>query len=115
MFRFQQRPLPLLFYIILAMGVATLLRAFLTPLWGSGYPYITYYPVILLTTVIAGWAYALLATGLATVLSAWLFLSAWSDPPQLVSLFAFGGINLVLIFVIDRIRRERIRIEQVLL
>ncbi len=58
-----------------AVVLATLVRALLTPLWGSGYAFITYYPAIMFVAVAFDWRHGPIATLVSATLSALLFLN----------------------------------------
>ena len=55
---------------VAALALATGLRMALTPLWGSGYTFIAYYPAIMFIAVANGWRHGIGATLISAALSA---------------------------------------------
>ena len=96
-----------------ALALATVVQSLLTPLWGSNYTYITYYPAIMFATLVAGWKFGCLATCAAAVLTPALFLSI-SDFQQGSSLIFFLGINLLLITQCELIQHAKRQVDETL-
>lgn len=96
----------------LALMVATLVRAALTPLWGSGYTFISYYPAIMLSLWVGGWKVGAAATLASAVLSYVFFLpSEQVGPPQAAALGFFLLANGVIMLAVEGLRRARVRAE----
>lgn len=92
------------------LGVATGLRMALTPLWGSGYTFITYYPAIMFVTVACGWRHGTGATLASAALSAWFFLDVQGSPrEQQMALAIFIAANLIIVSLSEAITRARLR------
>lgn len=109
MTRFLSNP-----YILsgLAVVIATLARAAMTPLWGSGYTFISYYPAIMFSLWVGGWKVGLAATLLSGLLSLALFLPADEvGTPQIVAVGFFLLANGGLMLMAESWRRARVRAE----
>ena len=90
------------------LALATGLRMTLTPLWGSDYTFITYYPTIMFIAVACGWRYGIGATLASAALSAGLFLDGPSLPPeQGVAVAVFIGANIVIVLLGEGVTRAR--------
>ncbi len=93
-----------------ALGLATGLRMALTPLWGSGYTFITYYPAIMFVAVACGWRHGTGATLVSAALSAWFFLDVPGSPGERqVALAVFIAVNLIIVSLSETITRARLR------
>lgn len=98
----------LLTAVVLAM--ATGLRMTLTPLWGAGYTFITYYPAIMFVAVACGWRHGTGATLVSAALSAWFFLDVPGSPhEQQVAVAVFIAANLIIVSLSEAITRARLR------
>ncbi len=96
----------------LALAVATAARAALTPLWGSGYTFITFYPAIMVSASLGGWRFGLSATFASAILSCAIFLPLNQlRLQQGVALGVFVGANVFVTFLVDRFRRRRAEAE----
>lgn len=101
-----QRHAALLTLAVLAL--ATGLRMTLTPLWGSAYTFITYYPAIMFIAVACGWRYGLGATLASALLSAGLFLDGtFLFREQGVAIAVFIAVNVVIVLLGEGVTRAR--------
>ena len=95
---------------VAALAVATGLRMALTPIWGSGYTFITYYPAIMFISVANGWRHGIGATLMSSVLSAVLFFKEESTPrEQEMALALFIAANLIIVSLSEAVTRARLR------
>lgn len=96
-------------WIILALAVATGLRAALTPWLGENLAYATYPPFVLALTLRFGWRTGLGAALLAAPLSAWLFMTdapgAYVTAAHLVAAAVFIGMSGLVIATAELLRR----------
>ena len=84
------------------------MRATLTPLWSSGYPFIAYFPAIMASASIGGPRVGLWATLASAFLAYAVFVPmAEAHAPQGLALGFFVGANVILVFLADRIRQAR--------
>jgi glucose-6-phosphate-specific signal transduction histidine kinase len=83
----------------------------LTPVFGAGYTFITFYPAIMFSTVIAGWRYGLAATMISALLSVVLFMDPTTNPEQATALLVFLAVNGSMIVIADATARARRRAE----
>ncbi len=105
---FAERHPTLLTAVVL--GIATGLRMALTPLWGSGYTFITYYPAIMFVAVACGWRHGTGATLVSATLSGWFFLDVQgSVREQQAALAIFIAANLIIVSLSEAITRARLR------
>ncbi|ALA58968.1 response regulator [Nitrospira moscoviensis] len=96
----------------LALAVATALRAALTPLWGSDYSFMSYFPAIVFSLWVGGWRAGAAATGLSALLSFWLFMpSGAAGASHAAALGLFLIANAGMILTAERWRRARVRAE----
>lgn len=90
--------------------LATLLRSAFTPLWGDGFTFITYFPIIMLITVVGGWKHGLAATVISCLLAFSIFFGIHiPSAEQFAALVMFVLANTLIIFlteVITRVRRQ---------
>ena len=101
-----QRYAALLTLAVLAL--ATGLRMTLTPIWGSAYTFITYYPAIMFIAVACGWRYGLGATLAAALLSTGLFLDGtFVLYEQGVAIAVFIAVNMVIVLLGEGVTRAR--------
>lgn len=93
-----------------ALALATGVRMALTPLWGSGYSFITYYPAIMFIAVTNGWRHGIVATLLSTALSTGLFLDRQASPnEQHTAVALFMTANVIIVSLSEAITRGRLR------
>src|SRR5215468_3165929 len=93
---------------LVAVGVATALRVALDP-YVVGAQFITFFPAIVITTVIGGFGAGLLCAVLSTAAADFFVLSPrWSfsvdDPANVADLLLFGPLASYLVIVIARMR-----------
>ncbi len=95
---------------VAALALATGLRMALTPLWGSGYTFITYYPAIMFIAVVNGWRHGIGATLISSALSVGLFLEVQASPgEQEMALAMFIAANLIIVSLAEAVTRARLR------
>ncbi len=97
-----------------ALAVSTSVRVLLDPLLASdasSYQFITFYPAILLSTLIAGWRYGVLATLASVAIAVGLF-SDLRDPALAAALVLFASANILMIALAASIRQARGRAER---
>ena len=63
-------------FAVIAVGLACLSRFGLRDIFGSGVPYLTFYPAVMLTAFLCGFGPGLLATALSA-----LYVAIWILPP----------------------------------
>ena len=81
------------------LAIAMLLRISLTPLFGSGYTFITFYPATMFSTVIAGWRYGLATAAASAMLSILLFLDPFNNVEHAVALGVFLIVDGLMIVI----------------
>jgi PAS domain S-box-containing protein len=90
--------------------LATFLRAAFTPLWGEGFTFITFFPIIMLITVVGGWKHGLAATAISCLLAFSVFFGIrLPSLNEAAALTMFALANILIIFiteVITRVRRQ---------
>ena len=92
------------------LALATGLRMALTPLWGSDYTFITYYPAIMFIAVANGWLHGIVATLVASALSIILFLDMYASPSeQQMALALFMTANVIIVSLSEAVTRARLR------
>jgi PAS domain S-box-containing protein len=85
----------------------------LTPLWGSGYTFITYYPAIMFIAVANGWRHGIVATLVSSTLSIGLFLDMQGSPgEQQMALALFITANVIIVSLSEGVTRARLRAQQ---
>jgi PAS domain S-box-containing protein len=89
------------------LAVTTLLRVLLTPLLGTGYAFITYYPAIIFSTIIGGWKYGLLASLASEVLAALLFIDPIVNSEHAAALLVFLLLSGLMIMSSELVLRGR--------
>ena len=90
------------------LTLATFLRAAFTPLWGEGFTFITYFPVIMLITVVGGWKHGLVATVVSCLLAFTVFFGLHlPSSEQIAALTMFVIANTLIIFLTEMITRVR--------
>lgn len=93
-----------------ALALGTGLRMALTPLWGSDYTFITYYPAIMFIAVANGWRHGIGATLISAALSAGFFLDVESSPrEQGIALAVFIAANIIIVSLSEAVTRARLR------
>lgn len=98
---------------VAALALATGLRMALTPLWGSGYTFIAYYPAIMFIAVANGWRHGIGATLISAALSAGLFLDMESSPRERgMALAVFIAANVVIVSLSEAVTRARLRAQE---
>jgi len=95
-------------FAIVAVGVATALRMVLDP-YVAGVQFITYFPAIVITSLVGGFGAGLLCALLSTAAADFFVLSPlWSfyidDPAAVADLLLFGPLATCLAFLIGRMR-----------
>ncbi len=118
---FKNRPRDSIFQTVVAihpllltagvLAIATMLRIALTPVFGSGYTFITFYPATMFITVIAGWRYGLAAAVAAALLSVLLFITPFSNAEHAAAFGVFLAVNGLMIVIADWTGRARHRLE----
>ncbi|MFM2007461.1 MAG: Oxygen sensor histidine kinase NreB, partial [Pseudomonadota bacterium] len=99
-------------YITLALlGLATVLRMALTPVLGPDYAFITYYPVIMLTTLLGGWRHGVLATLASALVASVLFLDRPGSLEQRVVVLIYLLVTLLMIAMAEAFVNIRQRAE----
>ncbi|MGR8933817.1 MAG: PAS domain S-box protein [Gammaproteobacteria bacterium] len=93
---------------VCGLVLAILLRAILTPLWAHNYPFITFYPAIMLSSIVGGVKHGLFATAVSALLVFIFFF----DAPHLsieqgVALALFFVANLAMIATAEIVARAR--------
>ena len=97
--------------VAVALLVATAARAAFTPLWGSEYTFIAYYPAVMFAVRIAGWKAGIIATLASALLSVALFLPhplGWMHAGAL-GFFVLGSVFVTLMS--ESLHRARSRAE----
>ena len=89
------------------LTVTTLLRVLLTPLLGTGYAFITYYPAIIFSTIIGGWKYGLFASLASEVLAVVLFVDPIAHSEHAVALLVFLLLSSLMIVSAEVVLRGR--------
>lgn len=97
--------------VSVALAIATLLRMALTPVFGSGYTFITFYPAIIFSTVIGGWRYGLVTVAAAALLSMMLFINPLINVEHATALIVFLTVDGLMIVIADGTGRARRRAE----
>lgn len=92
-----------------AIVVAAGLRMALTPMFGTGYTFITFYPAIIFSTVLFGWKLGLAATLASALLSSILFLNPTVDSHHAWAIVVFLAANSLVILVGEAASRARKR------
>jgi|GEM_PF-5081077 len=99
-------------YITLAvLAVATVLRMTLTPALGPDYAFITYYPVIMLTTLVGGWRHGVVATLASALVASALFLDRPGSVEQRVVVLIYFLVTLLMVATAEAFVNIRQRAE----
>ena len=113
--RLLTRPVPGYAFAVIAVALSCLLRVEPANFFGSRYPFITFYPVVMLTASLCGLGPGILATGLSA-----LYVAIWIFPPvaqfkmssaaDAVGLVVFLSIGIFISAVAGLYRRAGARI-----
>ena len=91
------------------LALATGLRVALTPLWGSGYTFITFYPAIMFIAVANGWRHGIVATLVSSAISILLFLDIHTSPSeQQMALALFITSSVIIVSLTEAVTRARL-------
>jgi PAS domain S-box-containing protein len=99
-------------FLVAVLSGATFLRVWLGKNVGPMPPYITFYPAVLLISIVAGGRVGVVATLASAVIADYLFVLpigsfSIASEPEIVAFAIFVGTNLGLCAVSERVRRER--------
>ncbi len=95
---------------VVTLAIATGLRMALTPLWGSGYTFITYYPAIMFIAVVNGWRHGIVAILVSSALSIGLFLDIQASAnEQQMALALFMTASVIIVSLSEAVTRARLR------
>ncbi|MCC2643923.1 MAG: uncharacterized protein K0S45_4336 [Nitrospira sp.] len=89
------------------LAVATLLRLLFTPLVGSGYAFITYYPAIIFSTIVGGWKCGLFASVASEVLAVLIFIDPIANSEHAAALILFFLLSGMMIAGAEVVLRGR--------
>ena len=89
------------------LGVTTLLRVLLTPLLGTGYAFITYYPAIIFSTIVGGWKYGLFASVASEALAVLMFIDPIANSEHAAALLLFFLLSGMMIASAEVVLRGR--------
>jgi PAS domain S-box-containing protein len=101
---------PPLLLVAVALGAAAAVRVLLDPLWGTQYPFLPFFPAILICASGAGWRYGALATAGAVALVV-MGHPLPVDVPLLIALAVFVLANAGMVMLAESARRARARAE----
>jgi PAS domain S-box-containing protein len=102
---------PPLLLLAASLGAAVALRFLLDPVWGTQYPFLVFFPAILVCAVAHGWRYGALAT-LGAVAAAIVIEPTPLDGTLLSALVVFAGSNAFMIALAESARRAQARAER---
>jgi PAS domain S-box-containing protein len=105
----MQRLKPFLI-VVAAVGLAALLHLPLDAVWSGRFPFMAFFPAILVATILCGWRYGALAALLAA-LAVYLRREAGADLLFITSIGIFLAANAVIIWLAESARRARTRAE----
>ena len=96
-------------FAIAATALALIFRQLLTPLWGAGLPFLTFFPAVMLASWYGGIRPGVFATALSTF-SIWYFFIFPDNPGRLsltdaVALLLFTWIALLIVFLYEKLHR----------
>jgi len=96
--------------VLLSVGIATLLRWPLDSYWSGQFPFMTFFPAVLVVAMLCGWRYGMLAAALSSVV---ILLShePRSDLLFVSSIGIFLLANAVTVSLAESARRARARAE----
>jgi PAS domain-containing protein len=92
---------------IAILAVATLLRLLFTPLLGSGYAFITYYPAIIFSTIVGGWKCGLFASVASEALAVLIFIDPIANSEHAAALILFFLLSGLMIASAEVVLRGR--------
>jgi len=95
---------------VAALALATLVRLGLDAAWPDRFPFLPFFPAILLCAMVAGWRHGLLATALSALLSV-LLTAREVDLAILTGVALFMAANVITIMLAESARRARARAE----
>ncbi len=101
---------PPLLLVVVALGLAAGLRLLLDPVWGFKFPFLLFFPAVLICAIGAGWRYGVLAMFGALILAVTI-RPMQLDTSLLVALIAFLVANGAMIVLADSALRARSRAE----
>ena len=101
---------PPLLLTVAALALATLVRLGLDEAWPDRFPFLPYFPAILLCAMVAGWRYGVLATALSALLSV-LLTARGVDVAIVTGVTLFMAANVIAIMLAESARRARVRAE----
>jgi PAS domain S-box-containing protein len=101
---------PPLLFTVAAIAVATAIRAALDLVWSDFFPFLPFYPAILVCAMVAGWRDGALATAASVVLSVAL-TERPLDTAFLTGIAFFLLSNAVMVALVETSRRARARAE----
>jgi PAS domain S-box-containing protein len=105
----MQRIKPFLI-VVAAVGLAVLLHLPLDTLWGGRFPFMAFFPAILVVTMLCGWRFGVLAALLAA-LAVYVRREEGADLLFITSIGIFLIANAVIIWLAESARRARMRAE----
>jgi PAS domain S-box-containing protein len=96
---------------IAIIAVAAGLRLALSPVWGVGLPYITFYPAVMISGWIGGIGPGVLATALSALIADYLWISpafslAIGDVPEALGLLLFTAVGILISVMNEAWRRS---------
>src|SRR5690348_14809576 len=89
------------------VAVATVLRMLFTPLLGSGYAFITYYPAIIFSTILGGWKYGLFASVTSEAVAVLIFIDPIANSEHAAALILFFLLSGMMIASAEVVLRSR--------
>ena len=101
---------PPLLLTTVAMVVATAVHAFFDLLWVDLFPFVPFFPAILISAMVAGWRYGAIATLAATVLSI-VLTDRTVDAAFTMGVVLFLLSNFIMVALVESGRRARARAE----
>jgi PAS domain S-box-containing protein len=102
---------PPLLLLGVALGGSTLLRLVLDPVWGTRYPFLPFFPAVMVCAIGSGWRYGVVAMLGSAILSVTI-RPIPLDPALLLALGVFLLANCGMIILADAAHRARNRAEQ---
>jgi PAS domain S-box-containing protein len=105
------RPLARYGIAVAIIAVATALRVVLSPIWGVGLPYITFYPAVMASAWLGGLGPGLVATALGALIADYLWISpsfsfAIGDFADTLGLLVFTAMGVLISVVNEAWRRS---------
>jgi two-component system, sensor histidine kinase PdtaS len=108
--RWLQRLKPLAI-VAIAVGLAALARWPLDSYWSGQFPYMTFFPAVLVVAMLCGWRYGALTAAIAAVNIYFVHRVPGSEWLLLSSITIFLAANAVMIALAESTRRARARAE----